>query len=258
MMLQANVLGHGPRDLAFIHGWGLGSAVWAATAAHFSRGYRCTLLDLPGYGTQAGPVMDCSLTSLARSVADAARPGSVLIAWSLGGLVALRAALADSGWIRALCLVATTPRFTQANGWPHALAPEVLEAFARELEQDADRTVARFLTLQVRGTSDSRLTLNRLRRALRLAGYPTTRVLQAGLELLRLTDLRADLARLQCPVCLLLGERDTLVPAALAAALPPLPGTWTTEIISGAGHAPFLSHPAPFRAALEGFLGALD
>jgi pimeloyl-[acyl-carrier protein] methyl ester esterase len=257
MTLKTRVLGDGPRDLLFLHGWGLGSAAWVPTAAHFSAGYRCTLLDMPGYGPDAATVSDCSLTCLAESVLEVARPGSVLIGWSLGGMVALRAALEQSNRVRALCLVATTPRFTQGTGWNRALPPEVLEAFARDLEHDTGRTVGRFLTLQVRGTADSRPTLTQLRQAVRQAGHPATRVLQAGLEVLRVTDLRQDLARVQCPVCLILGERDALVPVALASACPPLPGSWWTEIISGAGHVPFLSHPVPFRAVLEGFLNAL-
>jgi len=258
MTLRTRVLGDGPRDLLFIHGWGIGSAVWIPTAGYFSADYRCTLLDLPGYGANAEYVSDYSLTSLADSVGGAARPHTVLIGWSLGGMVALSAALENPERIRALCLVATTPRFTQGTGWDRAMAPGVLEAFARDLEHDTDRTLGRFLALQVRGTVDSGATLHLLRQAVRQAGHPATRVLRAGLEVLRLTDLRHDLARLQCPACLILGERDTLVPVALASARPPLPGSWSTEIIRGAGHAPFLSHPAPFRADLEGFLRGLD
>jgi pimeloyl-[acyl-carrier protein] methyl ester esterase len=56
------------------------------------------------------------------------------------------------------------------------------------------------------------------------------------------------------PTLVIGGERDLLVPLAatqaLAAALP----NAIHRTISGAAHAPFLSHPQAFARALEGFV----
>jgi pimeloyl-[acyl-carrier protein] methyl ester esterase len=58
------------------------------------------------------------------------------------------------------------------------------------------------------------------------------------------------------PTLVVAGGRDTLTPAAagawLAAALP----NARLVTIAGAGHIPFLSHPAEFADALDGFFGA--
>ena len=40
----------GKPQLALIHGWGLGSAVWQPVVEPLSRHYRVHLVDLPGYG----------------------------------------------------------------------------------------------------------------------------------------------------------------------------------------------------------------
>ena len=51
-----------------------------------------------------------------------------------------------------------------------------------------------------------------------------------------------------------LGERDTLVPAALADVLAPRLPAAEFALMAGAGHAPFLSHPEAFLEILQQFL----
>jgi pimeloyl-[acyl-carrier protein] methyl ester esterase len=84
-------------------------------------------------------------------------------------------------------------------------------------------------------------------------GDPDPRPLDAALSLLRDKDLRPLLPDVHAPALVIGGERDALVPLAatkaLAAALPHA----THHTIEGAAHAPFLSHPAAFAAALQGF-----
>ncbi len=138
--------------------------------------------------------------------------------------------------------------------WPHGLAPEVLEGFARSLKEDYRATLLRFLSLQARGGEDSRLVIGRLREALLQRGEPAAASLAAGLALLRDVDLRDRVAAIVCPTLVIHGAHDTLCP--------PASGHWLAENIPGArlalhdhaSHAPFLSHPDWFQAELKGFL----
>jgi pimeloyl-ACP methyl ester carboxylesterase len=111
-------------------------------------------------------------------------------------------------------------------------------------------TLLRFLTLQVQGSDYGRRTLGQLRERLFERGEPTPQALEAALALLATTDLRRSLHEVEAPALVVAGTRDTLVPLAatqaLAAALPRA----TLAAITGAAHAPFLSHPAPFLDAL--------
>ena len=78
-----------------------------------------------------------------------------------------------------------------------------------------------------------------------------TPALATGLDLLRASDLRDRLPGLPCPSLWLFGERDTLVPASIREPLLQLLPTTTVDLIDGAGHAPFLSHP---RVCIERLL----
>jgi pimeloyl-[acyl-carrier protein] methyl ester esterase len=111
-----------------------------------------------------------------------------------------------------------------------------------------------FLTLQVLGATDPRATLRALRDSVRSRPAPDPRALDVGLDILQRADLRAALEGIGPDTLVITGQRDRLVhPAAgeaLAAGLPHA----QLRGIAGAGHAPFLSHPAAVHSELAAFL----
>lgn len=254
--LHVEVTGQGELPLVLVHGWGMNAAAWGDFATGLAARYPVHRVELPGHGRSAWA--DCrDLAAWAAAVRATVPAGAVWIGWSLGVAVALQAALDAAAAIRALVLVAGTPRFVQGGGWVHAMAPAVLEQFTGNLLADPKATLARFLALQVRGAQDAPGTLRRLKDALRELPAAQSAALQTGLELLRATDLRPRLRQLRPPALWLLGERDTLVPAAMGWDLADWLPAAQVEIIPGAGHAPFLSHPQQVLTRLERFLGAV-
>lgn len=256
MKLQVELRGAGP-PLVMLHGWGLNSAAWAPLLPRLEQRFRLVLVDLPGHGRNRAAAVGSGLADWAAAVAEVAPPGSAWLGWSLGGQVAMTAALAGHD-IRRLVLVATTPRFVTAPDWPCAVPAEVLAGFAASLAQDHDKTVRDFLSLQLRGDMRAASLLRTLRALLAASPAPDPAALAAGLEILAHTDLRLQLPALAHPALVLAGERDRLTPAAagqaLAAALP----EGRCRVLAGAAHAPFLTHGDDFTAAVESFLGGAE
>lgn len=250
--LHTETIGSGP-DLFFIHGWGMNSAVWSGLRDALQANYRITCVDLPGHGLSAatGPF---DLKSAGTALLEAAPPQAIWIGWSLGGILALQATLQAPQHIARLALVTSSPRFVTAPDWPHAITTSVLNQFLTDLQQDYRTTLNRFLALQVRGSEAANTTLRNLRQQLFTHGEPDPAALASGLAVLRDSDLRAQLGALTMPVQFIMGERDTLMPTAAAQAAGILIPHAHVSIIEGAGHAPFLSHPQAFLAALLPFL----
>ncbi|MFP4076237.1 MAG: alpha/beta fold hydrolase, partial [Halochromatium sp.] len=96
--------------------------------------------------------------------------------------------------IRALILVTANPRFVQAADWRAAMPATTFDGFHAALGDEPAATLARFLSLQVRGSEDARETLRRLRAGLAECPQPQPEALLSGLDLLREEDLRARLA----------------------------------------------------------------
>ena len=256
MKLQFELRGAGP-GLVMLHGWGLNSAAWSPLLPLLEQRFRLVLVDLPGHGRNRGATAVPSLAGWAAAVAEVAPPGSAWLGWSLGGQVAMAAALAGQD-MRRLVLVATTPRFVAGPDWPCGVPAPVLAGFADSLARDHDKTVRDFLGLQLRGDARAATLLRTLRALLAASPAPDPAALAAGLDILATTDLRAQLPALALPTLVLAGERDRLTPAAagqrLAAALP----DGRCHVFSGAAHAPFLSHEEDFCAAVTSFLDGTE
>jgi len=251
--LHTETIGTGP-DLVLLHGWGMNGGVWEALAEALGTDYRVTTIELPGHGHSPFTEELCSLQDWAEACLAAAPEEAIWIGWSLGGLISTQAALCTPQRVSKLVLVASTPCFIQTDDWPHAVVRGSLSSFADTLRSDPKTTLERFLALQVRGSAESKSTLRRLRQDLSHRPIPNPDALDQGLHLLRETDLRQSLSQLQCPTLWLLGERDTLTPASVAGDISQLLPSAEIQLLPGAGHAPFLSHPAESMAALHSFL----
>ena len=129
----------------------------------------------------------------------------------------------------------------------------MFQNFANDLKSDLKATVTRFLSLQVRGTDDSRQTLKQLREAVFAKDLANEDALEEGLMILENTDLRKLFNKIEIPLLLLGGERDTLVPQAALQALASSHNNVEVNIINRAGHAPFLSHLEKCAEAITGF-----
>ena len=241
-------------DLVLLHGWGMNSAVWDGLSPSLEQRFRPHAIDLPGHAGQSFDAGRRWLPDWADACLSQAPEQAVWLGWSLGGLVAMQAALQAPKRVRALILMTSTPRFVQAVDWRAAVAEETLAQFSAGLLEDPTGTLERFLALQVRGSDEARATLRLLRAELAQRPPPLPEALAAGLELLRDEDLRGPLPDIRVPTLWLFGERDTLTPAAVAERVALLMPESRCRVIAGAAHAPHLSHPDAVVAEINAFL----
>ena len=247
--LHLDVVGTGRLPLVLIHGWAMHGGVFGPLldALHD----RCTMyvVDLPGHGYSR----DCDLPLEPRRCAEAIAaitPPALWLGWSLGGLVALTAALELPQQVLGLAMLCATPKFVRDDSWPHGNDVSMVRKLATDLETDYHATLERFLALEAMGSPDPRAELRQLRSLVFARGEPTLRALQQGIDVLEQTDLRAALTRLDSPNAWLAGRRDRLVPPQ-AMQWSAQAGHGRFEQIEHAGHAPFFGHAEAVAQALQ-------
>ena len=252
MSLHVERLGAGP-DLVLLHGWAMHGGVFAPLIEHLRASCTLHVVDLPGHGLSRDSAVPLTLDASVDAIAAAVPAGAHWCGWSLGGLIALRAAQRGLP-ISGLAMLCATPSFVRRADWRWGMSPEIFHDFAHGLRTDWRGTLDRFLALEAFGSDHAREELCSLRDALFARGEPAASVLADGLAMLENEDLRAGLAPLAVPNLWIAGRRDRLVdPRAMAEAASMTPGAQLATI-EHAGHAPFLTHADAVVAAMRPWL----
>lgn len=252
MSLHVEVRGTGPVPVVMLHGWAMHGGVMAPLAEALEA--RCTVyvVDLPGHGHSRDCGIPLAPSACAAAIADATPP-ALWLGWSLGGLIALTAALERPRQVRGLAMVCATPRFVRDDSWPYGSDPTLVRQLATDLETDYHATLERFLALEAMGSADPRAELRHLRALAFERGEPDLRVLQEGIRILDDTDRRAALPDLAVPSAWIAGHRDRLVhPQAMQWSSTRCGGSY--DEIARAGHAPFFGHAEVVAQALNPLL----
>jgi pimeloyl-ACP methyl ester carboxylesterase len=244
----SGALGRGP-VIALVHGLGSHAGHWLPAARLLARRHRVVLVDLPGHGQSAMP-QPFSLARAAQALDLAlGREGTeplVLVGHSLGGLVAAAEACERPGRVRALVLVETALR-PQVEGRDRAAALEALREDYQRLVRDAYRAFGR--------DSAQGEALYREVAAMDPA------VVRPWIRLAFRADLSARVARLQCPLLVVLaprswpeGEPWPVTAAALGYAQAP---QVRAVRLDGCGHFVMLDRPAALAHLIERFVDEL-
>ena len=236
-----------------LHGWASHAQVFRGLARALEQRFRVHVMALPGYGGTAA-CTPYTLERIADTLAAGAPKQCSVVGWSLGAQVALTWAQRAPKQVNRLALIAATPCFTQRTDWPHAVTPVVMRQFTSAIKRDCPSVLRRFVALQSLGDAHAVRVAHKLRTVLFTNPLPAQDVLESGLEILRVADLRTLLPLIQQSTLVLHGEHDALTPCAAGQALSEALSHARFHKIAGAGHAPFLSDPNAVAALLQAFL----
>lgn len=239
--------------LVLLHGWGVNQGVWQQVAGRLSPHVKVITLDLPGFGLNRHYPQPYSLSAVTAQLAADIPPDSYVCGWSLGGLLGIALARHYPQQVKQLALVAASPCFMAAPGWP-GMAEGLMQQFAQSLADNLPLTIERFLAIQAMGSESARRDIKVLKQAVMAYPMAAPEAIAGALALLQ-QDLRPEFAALTQPVQGLYGRLDTLVPAALVPQLQHLHPAGQFDIAAKASHAPFISHPEQFIDWVSHWLG---
>jgi pimeloyl-[acyl-carrier protein] methyl ester esterase len=240
--------GHGAIHFVLLHGWAMHGGMFAPLTAALAEHATVHVVDLPDHGYSRGSDLPLAPARCARAIAKATPP-AIWLGWSLGGLIALTAALDHPATVQSLVMLCASPCFVRKPDWNYGMPAEGFAAFSHELEADYQATLLRFLALEAMGSAHAKADMHRLRQQIFARGDPDPRVLEEGITILDQTDLRPRLGTLTCPSTWIAGGRDRLVPwRAMAWACAQCGGQFTR--IDHAGHAPFIGFSQQVASAI--------
>ena len=242
--------------IVLIHGWALNSGVWGDFAAQLlarkpDLDVQC--IDLPGYGYSVDAQGADSIDAMAQYCLDEAAEPAVWVGWSLGGMVAMKAAMLAPLKVQAMQLISSTPKFVESNDWPEGVDLATFDLFSQQLASDYQRTLSLFLLMQAGSSAGARTLARAAHDSICQRPNPSLETLSAGIRCLAKTDLRSDLTKLKMPIHVIGGLRDRVAKPASSARLAAMLNADLAEINSG--HAPFMTDP---DAVIENLLQLIE
>ncbi|HUA45109.1 MAG TPA: 2-succinyl-6-hydroxy-2,4-cyclohexadiene-1-carboxylate synthase [Solirubrobacteraceae bacterium] len=234
------------RDVVLLHGFTHTGASWDPVVAALGESYRALALDIPGHGS-ASDRSPVTLEGVVEDLNTLAPKQFTLVGYSMGGRIALHAALALPGRIERLILIGASPG--------------IADAAEREARLDDDERLA----VKIEGMSIEEFARQWGHTPV-LAGQPPDVLAAAHADRLRnrpaglaralrglgtaaLPSLWGRLGEIRVPVALVVGERDEKFREVAARMAPEVPDS-ELIVVPDAGHAVHLEAPDAVAAAI--------
>ncbi|MGE5131902.1 MAG: alpha/beta fold hydrolase [Gemmatimonadota bacterium] len=262
-----------------VHGLGGAALNWSAIAPLLTGSCRLLAPDLAGHGLtrSAGRGTSVARNRLLLHQFLQAVPGTpvILLGNSMGGMISLLEAAAEPAAVAglilvdpALPLVPVRPNTTVMAMFALQALPGVGRAMIRRNTRrwSPEQLVAGTLALCCSDPArvPVEIVAAHVAQARQRAEFTGTdrefadaaRSVVATAAYFRGLRYRRGLGRLTCPVLLIHGEADRLVPVAAARMLARLNPSWSLVTMPGIGHVPQLEAPADTAAAITAWLGS--
>jgi pimeloyl-ACP methyl ester carboxylesterase len=238
--------------LVLLHGYTTTAEFWREQVDAFSAGHRVIRPNLPGHGISPSPKgraysVDAYVADLECMFEQFALHDAVLVGLSMGGTIAQKFALKNPGWLRALALVDTT-----SHGFgPDMQASSVFDAIDKLGIVESSRRVAK----RSFGSSASAALIEW---AAREVVQTPEFVAREAVASINAFDSRPQLARIDVPTLVMVGEEDTITPPSSARELHAGIPRSTLEVLENAAHFPMLEQPQLFNRVLQRFIDSID
>src|SRR4051795_3996126 len=264
---QVNVvdIGEGDPPIVFVHGLAGSWQNWLENIPHFAAaGHRVVAFDLPGFGASELPAEKVSIPGYGRLVdtlLDRLGLGpAVLVGNSMGGFIAAEVAIQFPPRVEQLVLVSSAGLTIEYQRDERILG---LLRFGRRMlmawggfigarsEAVARRPRARALLLRLVVAHPDRLPAPLIAEQVRDADNPG---FVDALDALTDYPIRSRLGEIDCPVLIVWGAEDRLVPVRDADEFERLIPDARKVVWPDTGHVAMLERPAAFNALLAAFV----
>ncbi|KUG08722.1 alpha/beta fold hydrolase [Solirubrum puertoriconensis] len=250
--------GSGSRAMVFAHGFGCDTQAWRFVAPAFSSDYRLVLFDHVGAGqsdlSAYNPDRYANLQGYASDLAEVLHAlhltEVVGVGHSVGGMIAMLAAIQNPELFSKLVLIGASPRYINDADYIGGFERDEVEDLLSFLDSDY-RAWTSSMAPQVMGNLDRPELTEELISSFLCLKPDVAR--QFG-RVTFLSDTRAELPKLQVPSLIVQSANDFVVPVAVGEYLHQHLLLSQLSVLNTAGHYPHLSAPVATISAIERFL----
>ena len=240
------------KDIVLLTGWGATCTVWEPIIPALTDGCQINCV-IPTWCKDSE--IEGSLSDIDRYIEKLAATISLpanIVAWSMGGLLAIKLAARFPELVENICFISSVPMFVSESNKNAGIDYQWFNQFVNQYQSQPLVTLNKFLTLQVKNDASARTCLRFLKKACDFEHYNLIEC-GYGLKLLQQLDLSEELKKLKCKTSFIHGSSDAVVnlqSAQHAAYISNSP----LSIIAQAGHAPHISQPDEVARFIKTYL----
>ena len=252
--MKINYLGGRGEPLLMIHGWGVNSEIWISLVDELKFFASVYVVYLPGMGGSSS-ISPYTLDNLAKEIkANVPIKKCSILGWSLGGQVAMNLAIRMPEFVEKLILMSTTPCFVEKKDWSYGVNKQFFSNFEMEAKQNLNNTLMKFFLIQTRDIDDSKNVMRFLKNEFIEIRDENKSGMQLALNVLKETDLRNEVQKIDKPTLIIAGDKDRLTSSKASIWLYEKIKGATLKEIKGANHMPFISHREIMTESVKKFL----
>lgn len=241
-----------------LHAFPLNSKMWEPQVTSLGDRFRLLTPDLPGFGDSSAPddrtgySMDRWADDAAAVLADAGVTAATVLGLSMGGYVTFSLWRRNRDLVKALVLADTRSEADPPEG------KEKRSGQQKTVEAEGTAPLVEALPGALLGDTTRSSRPEVVERAKEIMGQNTPEAFIGALEAMKnRIDSTGDLAGVDVPTLILVGEEDTLTPPDLSRSMHEHIAGSKLAVLPEAGHLSNLEAPAAFNGALVEFLDAL-
>ena len=252
--MKIKYLGGRGEPLLMIHGWGVNSEIWISLVDELKIFASVYVVDLPGMGGSSS-ISPYTLDNIAKEIkANVPIKKFNVLGWSLGGQVAMSLAIRMPEFVEKLILMSTTPCFVEKKDWPYGVNKQFFLNFEMEAKQNLNNSLMKFFLIQTRDIDDSKNVMRFLKNTFIEIRDENKSGMQSALNVLKETDLRNEVKKIDKPTLIITGDKDRLTSLKASIWLYEKIKGATLKEIKGANHMPFISHRETMTESVKKFL----
>lgn len=221
-------------------GWGSTCDVWKPIIPALSERYQvnCHAPAWVEENTMASSMQD--FDQYIDELAIALQAPVDVVAWSMGGLLAIALANKFPGKVNKICFISSVPTFVSDEDENAGIDYEWFQNFRQQYHHQALKTLKRFTAMQVQGDNFAKATLNKLKDISSFERYDLIEC-GFGLDLLSELNLKKELLSLEQEIIFIHGSKDVVVNVQAAQHVASIADA-PIHLIEQAAHVPHLSH----------------
>ena len=234
----------------FLHGWGTTRSIWDNFAGSLSCFNDVSMVCIY---EAANKTNDYSFESIAKVINKQINSNTVLVVWSIGGLVATPLAKLSEK-IKAVVYISSSPCFVNQDTWSNVIDKSGVEDLQQRLIKNQKKALEYFAGLIAYGDESEKKTIKTLREYMRVDHH--VEILSSWLSQMQTSDQRNDFSQIRIPIKYILGGNDSLIKPGIKDQLGQLNQNIESCVIEGSGHAPFLSKKEIAAEIINEFINA--